>query len=178
MGCVSFHVRAELSLFERVALVQAEENIVLSLGRSCWFSETAYNKVWFPVSQLFLSLLGCQRSLLAWKELSLLFQLISLSQEGMGCPWKHVKAKSYDRICQAPTQVLPLVLNVCHFPQDRERGARKEKVTFGCFGVGIMECVTLGLWTVSQLSLGWSCLGKGNAWSGTIWSLSALLLCQ
>lgn len=34
---------------------------------------------------------------------SLILAEFSLSQEGMGCPWKHVKAKSYDRICEAPT---------------------------------------------------------------------------
>lgn len=40
-----FHVGTQLCLFERVVLVQAEESTVLSLGKSCWFSETTYDKV-------------------------------------------------------------------------------------------------------------------------------------
>ena len=45
-------ISTQLCLFEKV-LVQAEEITVLSLGRRCWFSETAYDKVWYLVSQLF-----------------------------------------------------------------------------------------------------------------------------
>lgn len=68
MVCMTFHISTQFCLFERVALVQAEESTETYRFKSCWFSETACDQVGSLVCQLWFfvvfSLLSSQSSLL------------------------------------------------------------------------------------------------------------------